>query len=109
MTASAGDSMTYTPVGNAARPVAMRCTMWTAKTRRFLLWEEGVTAVEYAILLALVGVLCLAAVTAGVQFNRFLKRLIDAGKPETNSIAEVEFATDSSVAIAPPVERRPER
>jgi hypothetical protein len=81
--------------------------MWTAKTRRFLLREDGVTAL--AVLLALAGVLCLAAVTAGVQFNRFLKQLIGMGRPELDSLPDADFATDSSGLGSPQVDPNSER
>jgi pilus assembly protein Flp/PilA len=39
-------------------------TKWLARVRRFLQKEEGPTAVEYAVMLALIIVLCIAAISA---------------------------------------------
>ena len=36
---------------------------WVAKVKNFLLAEEGPTAVEYAVMLALIIVVCIAAIT----------------------------------------------
>jgi Flp pilus assembly pilin Flp len=82
--------------------------MWVPKIRRFLLREDGVTAVAYAAMLAVVGAVCLAAVTTGVQFNRFLRRLIGAGEPETNGAPHPESARDSGLG-APQGNTRSER
>lgn len=38
--------------------------MLASKVRRFLVSEDGPTAVEYAVMLALIIVVCLAAITA---------------------------------------------
>jgi len=38
--------------------------MFASKVRRFLVSEDGPTAVEYAVMLALIIVVCLAAITA---------------------------------------------
>jgi pilus assembly protein Flp/PilA len=39
-------------------------TPWFAAMQRFLRSEDGPTAVEYAVMLALIVVVCLAAITA---------------------------------------------
>jgi pilus assembly protein Flp/PilA len=39
-------------------------TKWLARMRRFLLKEDGPTAVEYAVMLALIIVVCIAAIGA---------------------------------------------
>ena len=37
---------------------------WFAKVQQFLLSEDGPTAVEYAVMLALIVVVCIAAITS---------------------------------------------
>ena len=37
---------------------------WLAKVEQFLLSEDGPTAVEYAVMLALIVVVCIGAITA---------------------------------------------
>jgi pilus assembly protein Flp/PilA len=44
---------------------------WTEKVRRFLQAEDGPTAVEYAVMLALIVVVCIASITAlGTNANK---------------------------------------
>lgn len=44
---------------------------WTEKVRRFLQREDGPTAVEYAVMLALIIVVCITAITAlGTNANK---------------------------------------
>jgi pilus assembly protein Flp/PilA len=46
------------------------------KVRRFLLAEEGPTAVEYAVMLALIVVVCLVAITAlGTNANKVFSNI----------------------------------
>ena len=46
------------------------------KARRFLLAEEGPTAVEYAVMLALIVVVCLVAITAlGTNANKVFSNI----------------------------------
>ncbi len=80
--------------------------MWIQKMRRFVRRDDGVTVVVYAAMLAVLGAAAMAAVTTGVQFNRFLRRLIGVVEPETNSAADPEFARDSSGLNAPQVNRK---
>lgn len=54
------------------------------KVRRFLRSEDGPTAVEYAVMLALIIIVCLAAITAvgtqaAAQFNNIATRVGGAG------------------------------
>ena len=43
---------------------------WMSKVRKFLVCEDGPTAVEYAVMLALIVVVCLAAIgTIGTNAN----------------------------------------
>jgi len=43
---------------------------WMSKVRKFLVSEDGPTAVEYAVMLALIIVVCLAAIgTIGTNAN----------------------------------------
>ena len=37
---------------------------WALKVRRFLVSEDGPTAVEYAVMLALIVIVCLTAITS---------------------------------------------
>ena len=46
------------------------------KVRRFLLAEDGPTAVEYAVMLALIVVVCLVAITAlGTNANKVFSNI----------------------------------
>ena len=54
------------------------------KVRRFLKNEDGPTAVEYAVMLALIIIVCLAAITAvgtqaSAQFNNIATQVGKAG------------------------------
>lgn len=54
------------------------------KVRRFLKNEDGPTAVEYAVMLALIIIVCLAAITAvgtqaAAQFNNIATQVGKAG------------------------------
>ena len=54
------------------------------KVRRFLKSEDGPTAVEYAVMLALIIIVCLAAITAvgtqaAAQFNNIATQVGKAG------------------------------
>jgi pilus assembly protein Flp/PilA len=56
----------------------------TNKLRRFLTSEDGPTAVEYAVMLALIIVVCLTAITAvgtqaAAQFNNIATQVGNAG------------------------------
>ncbi len=57
---------------------------FTTKLRRFLKSEDGPTAVEYAVMLALIIVVCLTAITAvgtqaAAQFNNIATQVGAAG------------------------------
>jgi pilus assembly protein Flp/PilA len=54
--------------------------LFIQKTRRFLSSEDGPTAVEYAVMLALIVVVCLAAITkigtqSSTTFNNIAKTM----------------------------------
>lgn len=50
--------------------------MWIARVARFLREEDGPTAVEYAVMLALIIVVCVAAITTlGTNANSTFKNV----------------------------------
>jgi len=54
---------------NRERPMVMR--KWLERAARFVRGEDGPTAVEYAVMLALIIVVCLIAITAlGTNVNK---------------------------------------
>ena len=57
-------------------------------TRKFLRDEEGVTAIEYALIAALIGVAIIVTVTAvGSQLNATFKAICTAVKASGSSVA----------------------
>lgn len=58
---------------------------------------------------SLLAVVCLAANTTGVRFNRFLKQFIGVVGPETGSVADPEYAQNSCAIQEPQVRTRSER
>lgn len=53
----------------------MRSPLWPTRLRRFLVLEEGATAVEYAVMLALIVGVCVGAIrnmslATGASFDR---------------------------------------
>jgi pilus assembly protein Flp/PilA len=49
---------------------------WLEKARRFMVAEDGPTAVEYAVMLALIIVVCLVAITAlGTNANKVFSNI----------------------------------
>jgi pilus assembly protein Flp/PilA len=52
------------PQVTTANPISDGATSMFAKIRRFLQSEDGPTAVEYAVMLALIVIVCLTAITS---------------------------------------------
>ena len=53
--------------------------MWQKKIRRFLVLEDGPTAVEYAVMLAMIFMVCMVAISlVGTQTNQLFERSVES-------------------------------
>lgn len=76
--------MTVCHTQNRRSTTERRRSSWTTKFRRFLTSQDGPTAVEYAVMLALIIIVCLTAITAvgtqaAAKFNNIATQVGKAG------------------------------
>jgi len=86
--------------------------LWTEKTVRFLKAEDGPTAVEYAVMLALIVVVCIAAITqigssahARVLFAQTREPALDVSQDDLNLVkgSQAWFVVDPPNGKIPPL------